>query len=63
MLGRPKAHEAGIVLLALFFFVLRSVLLLITMRGIEVILLTEYAVLRPRRTLCWGASSETSVSV
>ena len=52
MLGRPKANEAGIVLLALFFFVLRSVLLLITVRGIVVILLSEYAVLRPRRTLC-----------
>ena len=63
ILGSPKAHEAGIVLPAIFFFVFLLCIFDGTEYFIMCVLLVEYVVLRPRRTLCWGAYSETSVLV
>ena len=43
----PEAHEAGIVLLALVFFVFCSIFFRLAESCIMSILFTEYAVLRP----------------
>ena len=43
----PEAHEAGIVLLALVFFILRGVLFDSTVCSVVGVLLTKYAVFRP----------------
>ena len=47
MLGCPKTHESGIVLLAVVFFILSGVLLNSTVYGVVGVLLTKYAVVRP----------------